>query len=704
MADQSPKKRPVRERDIPSESDEDSSDHGDIKLDPPWSDHLFFTPWWSDSNSGDDDDNGPAPDRLSSDESVYEEGELEEEEYEAVEDMGGMEVTPNGSGSTGGGDRPSTSGLNPATVGGPLGSKRARIGGIGDRGEGVVGRRGHVIVGNVGRGRVDPGLGGWALLGQGDGDRGREACAPRRRGGRAALERQRRQEELDGWHHMDEPSGFPVRPFGGPVPGYSGRYGAMLTPIDFFSLFFNQILLQMIVDQTNLYFTQRKPGTQFVELTARELKAFFGMVVMISIKGLTVLEHIWSTLAFFHDASLANIMPRDRFFWILGNMHFNNNKEAPEDPAQDRLFKIRPVIHHLTTQFQVQYNLHEHFAGDEAMVTFQGRHSGKQYDPSKPIKRGFKIWTLADSISGYVYNFAVYMGRFGNPDHRDLGRRAILNLITPDLHNLNYRLYCDRFFTSMPLLRDLQEIGIYCCGTIQCNQQGYSPSLKQLKKHEKNMERGEFHFAKHIDGMCGYAWKDKKLVYFLSSAHSGDLPPTTVTRNIDNRGNRGNIPCPQAIADYNKYMGGVDHADQIKSYYAVNRKSRRWYMRLFWHSFDTSISNAFILHKETRPAAERHISQIQFRYKLAEELIGGYSSRRRIGRPQIAHPIRVAPSHQHTLVDLRPEFPRKRRCSVCLQNKTRHETFYGCARCNNTPLCNHVGRNCFEIHHRNIEN
>ncbi|XP_071947383.1 piggyBac transposable element-derived protein 2-like [Antedon mediterranea] len=338
----------------------------------------------------------------------------------------------------------------------------------------------------------------------------------------------------------------------------------MSTPIDFFTLFFNQILLQMIVDQTNLYFTQRKPGTQFVELTARELQAFFGMVVMISIKGLTVLEHIWSTLAFFHDASLANIMPRDRFFWILRNLHFNNNNEAPEDPAQDRLFKIRPVIHHLTTQFQVQYNLHEHFAGDEAMVIFQGRHSGKQYDPSKPIKRGFKIWTLADSISGYVYNFAVYMGRFGNPDHRDLGRRVILNLITPDLHNLNYRLYCDRFFTSMPLLRDLQErIGIYCCGTVQRDRQGYSPSLKQLKQHEKNMERGEFHFAKHDDGMCGYAWNDKKLIYFLSSAHSGDLPLTAVMRNIDIRGNRTNIPCPQAIADYNKYMGG--EIMQIKS-------------------------------------------------------------------------------------------------------------------------------------------
>ena len=42
---------------------------------------------------------------------------------------------------------------------------------------------------------------------------------------------------------------------------------------------------------------------------------------------------------------------------------------------------------------------------DEAMVKFKGRSSIKQYMPKKPIKRGFKIWMLADSDSGYVTNF-----------------------------------------------------------------------------------------------------------------------------------------------------------------------------------------------------------------------------------------------------------------------------------------------------------
>ena len=29
------------------------------------------------------------------------------------------------------------------------------------------------------------------------------------------------------------------------------------------------------------------------------------------------------------------------------------------------------------------------------------------------------------------------------------------------------------------------------------------------------------------------------------------------------------IPCPSAIADYNKYMGGIDHNDQLCQYYHV---------------------------------------------------------------------------------------------------------------------------------------
>jgi len=50
-------------------------------------------------------------------------------------------------------------------------------------------------------------------------------------------------------------------------------------------------------------------------------------------------------------------------------------------------------------------------AVDESMIAFKGRNSLKQYMPLKPIKRGYKVWNLADSSTGYVLSFDVYAGK-----------------------------------------------------------------------------------------------------------------------------------------------------------------------------------------------------------------------------------------------------------------------------------------------------
>uniref|UniRef100_A0A2H1WKI8 SFRICE_040132 n=1 Tax=Spodoptera frugiperda TaxID=7108 RepID=A0A2H1WKI8_SPOFR len=37
---------------------------------------------------------------------------------------------------------------------------------------------------------------------------------------------------------------------------------------------------------------------------------------------------------------------------------------------------------------------------------------------------------------------------------------------------------------------------------------------------------------------------------------------------------------PEIIANYNKYMGGIDHQDQMLAYYSCERKCLRWYKKL----------------------------------------------------------------------------------------------------------------------------
>ena len=61
------------------------------------------------------------------------------------------------------------------------------------------------------------------------------------------------------------------------------------------------------------------------------------------------------------------------------------------------------------------------------------------------------------------------------------------------------------------------------------------------------------------------------------------------------------IPCPKPVKQYTGRMGGVDRFDQKRCYYSVSRRSRRWWLRLFYFLVDTCIVNAHILHTSVHP-------------------------------------------------------------------------------------------------------
>ena len=101
----------------------------------------------------------------------------------------------------------------------------------------------------------------------------------------------------------------------------------------------------------------------------------------------------------------------------------------------------------------------------------------KQYMPMKPIKRGIKVWALADSHNGYFHYFQVYTGKEGSGE-KHLGQRVVKNL-TKHFRGKNHHVVFD-IFTREQLLCDLAA-DIYACGTAQKNRRGFPPSLKSAK-------------------------------------------------------------------------------------------------------------------------------------------------------------------------------------------------------------------------------
>jgi len=82
------------------------------------------------------------------------------------------------------------------------------------------------------------------------------------------------------------------------------------------------------------------------------------------------------------------------------------------------------------------------------------------------------------------------------------------------------------------------------------------------------LEKKESAFQRKGDIMV-QAWEDKRLVQMTCTIHDATIVNTgskDTTTNME-------IKKPYAVAQYNKFMKGVERADQYLSYYSVLRKT-----------------------------------------------------------------------------------------------------------------------------------
>jgi len=157
------------------------------------------------------------------------------------------------------------------------------------------------------------------------------------------------------------------------------------------------------------------------------------------------------------------VMPENRFMKLLNNFHISDNSTAVprDDPAFDRLRKVRPLLTKMNNLFLKNAVSTYSQSIDEAMILFKGRSSLRQYMPLKPTKRGYKVWVRADSKSGYVYQFDIYTGKDNSgAGGVGLGDRVVMSL-TETLNFTNTHVTFDNFFSSVALLDYLLTKNIF---------------------------------------------------------------------------------------------------------------------------------------------------------------------------------------------------------------------------------------------------
>lgn len=273
---------------------------------------------------------------------------------------------------------------------------------------------------------------------------------------------------------------------------------------------------------------------------------------------------------------------------------------------------------------------------------------------------------------------------------------VVLRLIEP-ICGLGHHLYVDNLYTSPTLFSELHIRGFEACGTLRVNRRGVPPEAKSgLKKGEKRVVSVD-------DNMAIVQWHDKRTISILSTLHS-DTPIQMERRSRSASGGREMVEKPEAVVEYNKYMGGVDHGDQLLSYYGFPHRTVKWWRRAFFFLFDAAIVNSYIMY--CTAVTGRRLSHEQFRISLAKQLLACAGPQEVTSRDHIHQPhqpfARLTERHFPAQLEKSASGVQlQRNCAVCSNKKGRGRktTTYKCKQCN-IPLCIIP---CFELHHTKID-
>ena len=143
-------------------------------------------------------------------------------------------------------------------------------------------------------------------------------------------------------------------------------------------------------------------------------------------------------------------------------------------------------------------------------------------------------------------------------DHKTGAAAVVRNLriVLANNRQVFHTVVIDRFYSSIPLAIELLSMNVYVVGTIMTNRLGFPRIVVEKRATRPNsIERGTFSFSRSVavPTMIVFHWWDRKPVHYLCTGSA--MSASTINRNVKRVG-QISVPCPSAVKDYQRWMGG----------------------------------------------------------------------------------------------------------------------------------------------------
>ncbi|XP_047219786.1 uncharacterized protein LOC124867405 isoform X1 [Girardinichthys multiradiatus] len=215
-------------------------------------------------------------------------------------------------------------------------------------------------------------------------------------------------------------------------------------------------------------------------------------------------------------------MSCDRFFKLRSNLKVVIDNDVPGDKRDiDKFWRVRPFMNHILNGCHLQARP-QCVSIDEQMIPFTGACPFRQYVPSKPNPVGIKNFLLA-SVDGIVLDFEVYQGAktlsSQIQDSEGLGLGALVIKCLSETLPADTKVYCDRFFMTLPDVDHMLKKRVYLTWTVMKNRVPKAMLKLPSDPNLKRQGRGASATVTRADEqLCVVKWYDNKPIVMLSSA------------------------------------------------------------------------------------------------------------------------------------------------------------------------------------------
>ncbi|KAL7631295.1 UNVERIFIED_CONTAM: hypothetical protein RMT77_018402 [Armadillidium vulgare] len=189
----------------------------------------------------------------------------------------------------------------------------------------------------------------------------------------------------------------------------------VLTPLEYFKNFFSKDLMDHIAEQTNIYCIQEKINKNLncslIHTDKNEIEQFLGILLFMGIYPLPQYRMYWNPKFYLPQITETLKGGVNRFEALKLFIHFNDNSKIPDTNTSpyDKLYKLRPILDSVLEKCR-SIELEEYHSIDEQIIPTKAKSALKQYNPKKPHKWGYKVFSRCWA-SGILYEFEVYTGK-----------------------------------------------------------------------------------------------------------------------------------------------------------------------------------------------------------------------------------------------------------------------------------------------------